>query len=614
MVARKKKWGGKSSNLEILQSLGFKGSGLLDEQATNFLRSNPELIARYEKARRQYEGQEDFKADKARQLQLSDAEALGGYGAGGGAISTFTGRAISKKEYEKELMELGDLPKRIMDLEDKISKGLNVEASQRLLEVARGELSALRARAVSSVLSQDKRAGGQIALTSEEKAFRAAGYTGVFDDSATRWLELQDENTQMKFSQEVTNNRVLRQAWEQDTIDKYGGLLSYMNPELVDKASVSYDRAKGESAEAIGSAFKNLDWLKYGKLGFDVAKIYKGLTASKVATSGIGKAINAWGAENLGLANVDKSFIGPLQPGQTAGTTLTGVFSAAATGAAVGQVGSMVFGTHSTGSTIGGAVGGAVGSVVPGIGTFVGSVIGATIGGSFGSDPRPFSDFTGVYDGDSLGYQVGAKHMSDTLGREMGQLANNYIQEVERTTGIDMSGFGIAGGYSFTEKGYYVRSGYWRNPDGGIRDSMSSYEKRATFNPDDASTIFSAYNDIIVDHIAKGSNEVRDLVNKGYKSDAILSALQARNAKIVGDKIVTDGGTKSGDEVLTEPVKPTDSPKVKVSKKAVIAQKQVDDYLAAVEEGTIGIAGTIKTSRRGVLSEVPTIKRRLLAA
>lgn len=120
-------------------------------------------------------------------------------------------------------------------------------------------------------------------------------------------------------------------------------------------------------------------------LGNAASSAYSLLSGGGFASTGIGASLDAFGAANLGLANVSSSFVGPLQAGMTAGPTLSGLLGSAGMGAGIGSLTSMLTGGSSVGGAVGGAAGALIGNLIlPGVGGFIGSALGGALGGLFG--------------------------------------------------------------------------------------------------------------------------------------------------------------------------------------------------------------------------------------
>lgn len=618
MVA--KKAFNKAENLKLLKKLGLQDESI---SATDFLRMNPDRIREYELLRSSYEGQESFKATKATNNALT-GEDLQRVKQGGG-ISAITGKILDKQSYTQERTALGDLPSKLNQKKAELAQTTDANSKTVLqTEINRleSELNNKKQPFIQTDTTLDKRYGNMQAFSPLERALRDAGYTGVFDGTETRWLEKQDKATIDKYTAQNIVYDTIYNTHEKGIQKQYGSLKdfvsigSFSDPSLdINYKGIATQTAREKAMSEYGKGLNSLEPLKLAKIGFDVARIFGGNSA---AMSGLTSSVNAFGASALGLYNpvpVGAS-IGPVAP--TAGiggaTTLTGMLSSAGIGAGIGAGISYVAGTHATGATIGGGIGGAVGSIVPGIGTVVGAVIGSTIGGSFGSEAHPFSDFTGTVKDGALNYDTGSKHMTDQFGNNMGNMASQYLAEVQKTTGLKLEGMGIAGG--FAQDQYYLRSGYYRSSDGKLRDWDDTYETKVSFDPKNATTVNKAFADITVDYISKTSSEVRELIAEGVQSQDILGALQARYSKAFPDANTGSGSATGGSSNapidITKPILPTDPPKVKIAKQANIMQTQVNDFLDRTAKGKIGIKGTYHTSARGLLDEATTKKARLL--
>lgn len=246
---------------------------------------------------------------------------------------------------------------------------------------------------------------------------------------------------------------------------------------------------------------------------------------------GLSSSINNFGA-GLGFANVGKDFVGPLMPGQTAGTTLSGFLGGGAAGLGIGSLN--LFGGKSTGSTIGGTLGGLGGSFfgVPGI--IAGSLIGSGLGGLFGAGAKvSAAEFAGnIGANDNLsGLSYGAKNgeisqargLSYAIGQQLAGLVAN---------GIDIANTNIRGAI---------------NSKSGNR--FEALGQTFAFDPQDTESVNLAIAKLSVELIKAGDNSgslaiaMKNIQTEGRKAEDILSDINfAANFDKLGDapKKLTD--------------------------------------------------------------------------
>lgn len=291
--------------------------------------------------------------------------------------------------------------------------------------------------------------------------------------------------------------------------------------------------AGGVGAIASGALSGSAPQLNANSFGIgDLASV--GSFFGKSGFNGITESINAWGASNLGLANVPSNFVGPLLPGQTAGLTLGGALSGAGIGALIG--GLNLFGGNSTGSTIGGTIGGLAGNFipVPVLGPIIGSAIGSAIGGLFGGGkPHPQAGFSGVVN-DAGGFDslhLGAKHLSIADAQKYQDLLGPIVASLV-SSGVDLAGKVVSAGV-FDGKGFFA-------PDVRGNDSPD----KITYDANKQESATNALNKFVVE-LTKMSNTLNDdilkalpnITTEGRKTEEVLSDIAfALNFDKLGQK------------------------------------------------------------------------------
>jgi hypothetical protein len=223
--------------------------------------------------------------------------------------------------------------------------------------------------------------------------------------------------------------------------------------------------------------------------------------------NGVGSAINNFGAANFGTANVPTSFVGPLQPGITSGTTLTGLAQGAGVGYLAGTLNPWA--KNKTNSQIGGVAGGlagaaalggmsgvtmgaTLGSIVPGIGTVIGAAAGALLGGFLGpGKPKPGASFEGILDNDYnyTNSSTLAKHMGKEGVTAISQEMSPYLKNLQA------NGIKIPEG---TSVGTYIEKDgngvlFYRSLDERTADTKTN---KINFNPNDDKDRARAYNEL----------------------------------------------------------------------------------------------------------------------
>lgn len=197
-----------------------------------------------------------------------------------------------------------------------------------------------------------------------------------------------------------------------------------------------------------------------------------GVTNLPGIKSYVTKGIDAAG-RTIGIGGPTPGFVGPLPAGTTptamTATPLSSIGTAATVGAIGGQQIAKWTGGNEMGGSIGGAIGGAAGSfaagtagglaagaavgigaqalnfVLPGLGIIVGGLAGSVFGPD---DPNLTSEFTSEIgkEGSLQGIQVGAKHIGPEAAQYVATNMDSYIQNIQKKTGLDLSGFKIRGG------------------------------------------------------------------------------------------------------------------------------------------------------------------------
>lgn len=238
-----------------------------------------------------------------------------------------------------------------------------------------------------------------------------------------------------------------------------------------------------------------------GQLASGVSRIVN--PSSGFSGSGLLSGINNFGARNLGTANVSGSFVGPLQPGVTAGTTLAQYGAGAGIGGLVGTFNPLV--KNKTGGQVGGAAGGAVGMAVGGpIGAGIGSFIGSTLGGLVGKKPpKPGASFEAVLDKDYnyTSPSLLAKHMGTEGPQAVSQEMSPYLKNLQ-SMGIKVPENTSVGTY-FEQNGNGVL--FYRNEGERTADTKAN---KINYNPNAPADKARAYRELSA-QLAKqgGANE-----------------------------------------------------------------------------------------------------------
>lgn len=228
----------------------------------------------------------------------------------------------------------------------------------------------------------------------------------------------------------------------------------------------------------------------------------------------ITSALNNFGAAKLGFSNVGKDFVGPLMPGQTAGTTLSRFLGGGAMGLGIGSMN--LFGGNQMGSTIGGTLGGLGGSFFGLLGSLAGSAIGSGLGGLFGPGAKvSAAEFAGsIGANDNLGgLSYGAKNgqiaqargLSDALGQALAGLVAN---------GIDIANTNIRGAI---------------NSKSGNR--FEALGQQFSFDPQDTESVSVAIAKMSIELAKAGNNSgslavaLQNMQTEGRKAEEIISDL-----------------------------------------------------------------------------------------
>lgn len=228
----------------------------------------------------------------------------------------------------------------------------------------------------------------------------------------------------------------------------------------------------------------------------------------------ISSALNSFGAKNLGLSNVGGGFVGPMQPGMRAGTTLSGLLGGAGMGLGIG--GMNLFGGNQMGSTIGGGVGGLAGSFFGPLGSLAGSAIGSGLGSLFGPgkavSAAEFAGSIGANDnlsGLSYGSKNGdvtqARSLSDALGATISELIAN---------GVDIANVTLRGAI---------------NSKSGNRFEVLG--KSIGFDPQDTESVAAAVAKVAVELAKAGNNSgslgvaLQHMQTEGRKAEEIIADL-----------------------------------------------------------------------------------------
>jgi len=223
--------------------------------------------------------------------------------------------------------------------------------------------------------------------------------------------------------------------------------------------------------------------------------------------NGVGSAINNFGAANFGTANVPTSFVGPLQPGVTSGTTLTGLAQGAGVGYLAGTLNPWA--KNKTNSQIGGVAGGlagaaalggmsgvtmgaTLGSIVPGIGTVIGAVGGALLGGFLGpKKPKPGASFDAGLGADASysGLTKMSKNMDNSSADITSQELTPYLQNL-KSLGVNIpAGYRVGGGYGLGQGFVYYGKG-------SEQETRSTAPNRIGYDIDDPAARNKAYSDM----------------------------------------------------------------------------------------------------------------------
>lgn len=211
----------------------------------------------------------------------------------------------------------------------------------------------------------------------------------------------------------------------------------------------------GQGSSNMGSGSSGI-----GSLG-DVFSAGKSLFGGGTFSS----ALDSFGASTGLFANVSPSFVGPLLPGQTVGTTLSGFLGSAGYGA-IGGLGANLLG-------LGGGIGGTIGNIAGSLG---GAAIGSSMGTILGMAGGPVGAIIGGFLGSAIGGLFGNKkptnaaafgnlnfdtgtatysHMNKGNSAEnMGILKQSFDQVMTFVQGFNTLGAGkITGGISGIDMG-----------------------------------------------------------------------------------------------------------------------------------------------------------------
>ncbi len=217
--------------------------------------------------------------------------------------------------------------------------------------------------------------------------------------------------------------------------------------------------------------------------------------------------IDAFGG-NLGFANPNPGFIGPPTASQAAlgqgggftsgfggsSASLSGILGGAGIGATVGTLNP--FAKNRTGSQIGGTIGGAIGTAFGPIGTFVGSALGSLVGGALGKTDAPVhaSQFSGTIGAGGIeNFNFAGKRAGPETANQVSNLFGDYAKELQQSTGIDLTGKAIQGGFNDRfGGGFFIREG--------------GAGKLHNFDPNDPESVRTAFNTFAKDVLLKDRN------------------------------------------------------------------------------------------------------------
>jgi hypothetical protein len=599
-------------NTTLLREFGFKGQAGAGRGA-QFLRDNPNVIDAVEAKRRTFKGQENYSADDIRKSAISTGQQAQGL-----KTSSVTGAAVSKKQFDFEQSQLGGLQEKIFSTKNQLSAVTDAKGKEFLsmqLDNFQKQYDQI-ASGIRTQQNEDWRRGGAVqAITPEEKALRDAGYQGNFGQDAERYKQFAGNDFAATFSGAL-EKRTAEQKVISDRISAMGSLRDFLKvgafsqPGDVNGMGAAFDPTRFGGSD-IGKRLAELDAITLAKLGLTGIKAYGSIVDGGTA------AIDAFGAEVFGTANVSNSFVGPLQAGQTAGTTLSNVFGGAGTGASIGALYAQLTGAKSTGATIGGAAGGVVGavalgglsgvsvgatlgSIVPGIGTVIGAVAGAILGGFFGAGKiNPGATFAGeVLDG-KFGFSTKSKHMDATGANNLGTIAQAFMDNLAASTGYTLDGMRLSGGFGQGQN--YFNTNYKTEP-GTLFSDDKTVNRQFSFDPNDAQSILRAQADVTVDFLAKNDGEVRQLLSEGVQSLDILAAAQARFALANPSKAPE-----------TAPPVISATPESRIAASTAAATAQFETFIKATEAGKTGQQGTILTSNSGLMDRPTTRRSRIRA-
>jgi len=315
-----------------------------------------------------------------------------------------------------------------------------------------------------------------------------------------------------------------------------------------------------------------------------------------------------------------------------AGTvSLSGALSGAAFGFTVGSFfapGGKTLGAQ-VGGTIGGAVGGAIagaelGSIIPGPGTIIGAVIGAVVGSFFGPSPKvPQSGFFAPFSADGTFKEGETRFASKTQSTQFSQ---GLASAVEGFT-TALASLGIR----FFAADSAIGEGFFGGNLGGVGNITTDFPSaginvKTEFAANDSTEISKGIVTAVVGVIDPSTtspitNEALKLVSsEGKTAEQFLTDLQAKVIELAnaagfvdedGDIITLDSPDFvdiNGDPITTD--------EDRLKGPIELAVDQFDDFkkeLTSFELGLIGKNARIKTSKRGILTEAPTRKRRLFA-